>query len=86
MKHKQYIPYATILAAKEGDAEAIAEILRHFDRYIEVNSCHPKIPGFNNSGGGLSVDIKERIQEKLIDRILYYYDAMRLPEGEILEL
>lgn len=85
MNHKR-IPYETILAAKEGDPEAMNFILRYFDRYIDANAYHPRIRGFPDSGGGLNVEIKARIQEKLMQKIIYDYDPMRLPEGEILEV
>ena len=32
------IPYATIVAAKSGDAEAMSKILRHYERYVIVHS------------------------------------------------
>lgn len=86
MSHKRQIPYETILAATAGDPEAINFILRYFDRYIDANSYHPRISGFPDSGGGLNVEIKARIQEKLMQQIIYDYDPTRLPEGEVLEV
>lgn len=79
------IPYSTILAATQGDPDSISTILRHFDNYIEANSYHPSIEGFSGSGGGLNVDIKAHIQDRLIRQILYDFDPTRLPPGEILE-
>ena len=35
---RRLIPYQTIVAAKEGDAEAIDEILCHYDDYINYYS------------------------------------------------
>lgn len=80
------IPYEMILAAKKGDPEAMDAILCYFDRYIEENSYHPSIEGFPGSGGGLNVDIKAQIQDKLTHQIIYDFDPARLPPGEVLEL
>ena len=75
------IPYEMILAAKQGDPEAMDAILRYFDRYIEANSYHPSIEGFPGSGGGLNVDIKAQIQDKLTHQIIYDFDPARLRLG-----
>lgn len=85
MTNKKKIPYKTILAAKQGNPEAAEAILRYFDGYIEANSYHPCIEGFPGSGGGLNVDIKAHIQDRLIRQILYDFDPTRLPPGEVLE-
>ena len=34
MEHDGRIPYETIVAAKSGDSDAIAEIVRHYEPYI----------------------------------------------------
>ena len=70
------IPYSTILAATQGDPDAINTILRHFDNYIEANSYHPSIEGFPGSGGGLNVDIKAHIQDRLIRQIIRYREGI----------
>ena len=85
MANKKKSPYKTILAAKQGDPEAAEAILRYFDGYIEANSYHPYIEGFPSSGGGINVDIKAHIQDRLIRQIFYDFDPTRLPPGEILE-
>lgn len=86
MKHKQKrIPYGVILFAKIGDPEAMEMVLHHFDHYINAHSYHPTIEGVPNTGGGINVDIKARIQEKLMHQIMFDYDPTRLPKGEELE-
>lgn len=35
------IPYATILAAKNGDAEAMQRILKHYAPYIAIRAKRP---------------------------------------------
>ena len=52
MEHNGRIAYETIVAAKNGDTEAICEILRHYERYI----CH-----FAKQKGALSQAGKQPI-------------------------
>ena len=80
MEHKR-VPYHTILAAKNGDPEAMDAVLRHFDRLINYHAqCTD-----GQTHTVVDVEVKERIQERLMLAIVYSYDPTRLPDGETLE-
>jgi hypothetical protein len=40
---------------------------------------------FGNSHTVIDPEIKNRIQAKIIDKIIYDFDPQRIPEGETLE-
>ncbi len=85
MKNNKLIPYTVILAAKQGDPDAMRQILQHYDRYI--NFCSQRILSDENGNQFLLVDdeIKSRIQAKLMYQIIYDFDPYKLPDGEALE-
>lgn len=76
------VPYKTILAAKTGNAEAMVEILRHYEDYINFYSRRTL---YDENGEPVTIideEIKERIQAKLMYRILYDFDPYRRPREE----
>ena len=70
--HHDLLPYATIQAATEGDAEAIGAVLQHYEGYIARLSLRP----IRNSYGytKLCVDetMRRRLEIKLITSILAF--------------
>lgn len=76
------IPYEVIEAAKNGDAEAMTSILRHYDRYISFYSRRMLFDGYGNQYEVVDEDIKNRIQAKLMYQIIYDFDTNRMPSGE----
>ncbi len=62
MKNNKLIPYTVILAAKQGDPDAMRQILQHYDRYISF--CSQRILSDEYGNQFLLVDdeIKSRIQ------------------------
>lgn len=69
------LPYATIRAASEGDAEAINSVLRHYEGYIARLSARPV---YDPSGRlQLRVDetMRRRLEIKLITGILAFHAA-----------
>ena len=79
------IAYETIVAAKNGDTEAICEILRHYERYI----CHfAKRTVYDADGYPHSIiddNRRKQIEAEYLSVLLLHYDPNRLPKGETLE-
>lgn len=85
MRNKRLVPYAVILAATKGDPDAMREILAHYNGLIEFYSRRTLYDEFGNSHTAIDVDIKQRIQTKIIEKVIYKFDPYRLPPGEKLE-
>ena len=56
------IPYATIVAAKSGNAEAMSEILRHYERYIIIHSMRVLYDEHGNHYEVLDHELRQRIE------------------------
>ena len=82
---RKRIPYCTIAAAKEGDGEAMASILRHYDDYINFHSRREVIGKNGIQRLDVNEDIKQQITTKLIIAIVRNFDHIKLPYGETLE-
>lgn len=85
MGHEGRIPYETIVAAKNGDNDAIAEIVRHYEPYI---SHFAKRLMYDESGVAHEVideEIKGLIISEYMSAIFFHYDTDRLPKGETIE-
>lgn len=79
MKGKKLIPYAVIVAAKNGDSEAMSQILRHYEPYIIRCSKRTLYDEYGNQYQVVDEEIKNRIQSKLMYQIVYDFDPfMRL--------
>lgn len=85
MSVEKLIPYEVIVAAKQGDVEAMTRILRHYDRRISYYSRCPLFDEYGNRYEMVDPEIKSRIQAKLIHQIIFDFDPTKLPEGETLE-
>lgn len=85
MKNKTLIPYAVIIAAKNGDPEAMQEILTHYNRVVDFHSRRTIYDECENPHTKVDPEIKHRIQAKIISSIIYDFDPYRLPKGESLE-
>lgn len=79
------ISYPCIVAAKHGDPEAMEKILGHYRPYIaslskrsfyDESGCHHEF---------VDDSIRQRIEARLMYKIIYHFDPARLPEGETLE-
>lgn len=84
MTTEKLIPYAVIVAAKGGNPDAMCQILRHYDLYINACSRRVLFDEYGNQYTLVDEDIKNRIQAKLMYQIIYDFDPTRLPEGEVL--
>ena len=67
---ERLLSYETICAAAEADPEALAAVLRHFDGYIAAMSSRIFYDEYGQSYCGVDVELKQRIQNKLIARIM----------------
>lgn len=85
MKHNGRIAYETIVAAKNGDDDAIEEILRHYAPYISYFSKRQLHDENGNCYEYVDKDVKHQIEVEYILKVILHYDINRLPEGETLE-
>lgn len=81
MNHER-VPYATILAAKNGDANAMVSIIQHYRSYIAHFSRRTFYDDYGNSFEFVDDEIRQRIEAKLMFSIIYKFDPTKLPEGE----
>ena len=79
------ISYQTILAAKAGDSIAMEQVLRHYDSYITMCAQRTMTDTYGNSRVAVDMELKGRLQSKLMLQIIHKFDPTRLPEGEIIE-
>lgn len=79
------ITYATIVAAKSGDGEAMDKILRHYKPYIVAHSMRVLYDEYGNQYEVLDQRLKERIERKLLCKIVCEFDPSQPPEGETVE-
>lgn len=75
------ISYPIIIAAKQGDQEAIQLILRHYEQYINYHSCRSLYDSYGNSRTFIDEEIKSRIQTKLLYQIIIHFDPMKPPKS-----
>lgn len=79
------IPYATIVAAKNGDAEAMETILQHYDPYITLKSRRTYRDELGIESTFVDEDIRNRIRLKLMLAIINDFDVDSPPPGETIE-
>ena len=79
------ISYQAILAAKAGDSIAMEQVLRHYDSYITMCAQRPMTAEYGNHRVAVDMELKGRLQSKLMLQIIYKFDPTRLPEGEVIE-
>ncbi|MDE6995942.1 MAG: helix-turn-helix domain-containing protein [Lachnospiraceae bacterium] len=82
---KGLILYATIVAAKNGNSEAIKTIMNYFTPYILRAAKRTVLNEYGDSVEYVDWDAVQRIEQKLMVEIIYTFDCERLPEGETLE-
>ena len=79
------IPYATIVAAKSGDAEAMRKILQHYERHITARSVRQTYDEYGNRYDVPDQELRQRIEAKLIYQIICKFEHMKIPRGETVE-
>lgn len=69
------LPYATILAATQGDADAVAAVLRHYEGYIARLSTRRLYDEHGNVYSGVDEAMRRRLEIKLIAGLLTFRAA-----------
>lgn len=77
---KPLVPYKTILEAKHGNSDAMKEILRYYEQYIDYNSYREIYDGLETRYIRVDDEIKARIQAKLMYKIITSFDPMKPPK------
>lgn len=63
---RKRIPYHTIAAAKDGDGEAVASILHHYDDYINYYSRREVV----EKNGTLRLDVNEDVRQHVTTKLI----------------
>ena len=85
MMSKYSISYPTILAATQGDPEAVQKILRYYEPYIlHFSKCSTQLED-GTIHTYVNHEIKQQIESKLMYGIVTQFDPFTLPPGETLE-
>lgn len=79
------ISYQTILATKAGDSIAMEQVLRHYDSYITMCAQRTMTDEYGNHRVAADMELKGRLQSKLMLQIIYKFDPTHLPEDEVIE-
>lgn len=85
MERNQRITYETICAAKQGDDEAMIEIVRHYEPYIAHFSKRRMYDEYDTPHDVVDEEIKNLIISEYMSAVYFHYDHHRLPKGETLE-
>ncbi len=73
------IPYDTILAAKNGDSDAMQQVLRHYGPYIASFSKRTFKDEYGNRYDFVDEDIRQRIEAKLMKSIIEDFNPYKQP-------
>ena len=79
------IAYATIIAAKKGESDAMEQIIKHYTPFIVSRSKRRFYDEFENMYYFVDKGIVDLITAKLMYAIVHYFDTERMPEGETQE-
>ena len=79
------ISHQAILAAKAGDSIAMEQVLRHYDSYITMCAQRTMTDEYGNHRVAVDMELKGRLQSKLMLQIIYKFDPTHLPEDEVIE-
>lgn len=71
-EHK-LLPYETIVAATQGDEEALNLVLKHFEGYIRFKSTRLFYDEYGQTYRCVDQELRERIESKLKKRIVTYF-------------
>lgn len=64
------LPFSTIEAAKDGDADALSAVIKHFERYIATLATRDLHDEYGETHRCLDPDLKRRLEAKLIVSII----------------
>ena len=79
---RKLIPYQSITAAKDGDGDAMASILRHYDDYINFYSRREGTTKHGSQRLDVNEDVRQYVITKLIIAVVRNFNHTTLPYGE----
>jgi hypothetical protein len=82
---RRLIPYQSIAEAIDGDSDAMAYILHHYDDYINYYSIREGTTKHGKQRIDANEDVRQYIITKLIIAIVRNFDHTKLPVGETLD-
>lgn len=85
MTNIKLIDYDTIVAAVNGDADAMNRIMRHYAAYIQHFSKRPYYDEYGDCKEYVDDEIRQQIEVKLMMQIVCKFDYHSLLEGETLD-
>lgn len=85
MERNHRIAYEIICAAKQGDNEAMAEIVRYYEPYIAHFAKRRMYDEHGIPHDIVDEEIKSLIISEYMSAVFFHYDIARLPKGEMLE-
>ena len=71
-KNENLLPFPVIEAASNGDADAINQVLQHYESYITTLSTRTLYDEFGNPYVCVDEGIRRRLQTKLITAIVSF--------------
>lgn len=66
------LPFPIIMAAANGDSEAMELVLRHYDSYITSLSMRKLRDERGNTYWGIDEDVRDRLRSRLIQAVLTF--------------
>ena len=66
------LPFSIIIAASNGDSEAMELVLRHYDSYITSLSMRKLRDERGNTYWGIDEDVRDRLRSRLIRAVLTF--------------
>ena len=79
------IPYDCILAAQHGSTEAMEKIIQHYRPYIVTLSKRSFFDEYGNRYEFVDDSIRQRIEARLMFKIIFHFNLEMVPEGATLE-
>ncbi|EAF2356173.1 helix-turn-helix domain-containing protein [Listeria monocytogenes] len=71
-RKNRLVPYEIIVAASEGDIEAIGAVLDHYMGYITTLSTRVLFDEYGNPHACVDEDLRRRIEAKLVAKLLLF--------------
>jgi len=66
------IPFSVIVAATDGDIEAVNQIVKHYGGYIAKRSLRPMKDEYGNQHMVVDETLRRRMETRLIAKILSF--------------
>ena len=71
-RKKQMLPVSVIIAASNGEVNAMKQVLNHYEGYIKFLSKRVFYDVYGNAYIYVDEDIRQRLQMKLVEAILTF--------------